>query len=111
MFKDDMFNELYKKTMKAGAYSLKAGDMWEPEVRAQHFVDLANAKLKEMMEAAPTIYCSDIENECWGKTPTNTDTHSAKLMFIEPIERKQSEEFIDAGFVVNGEILYKKVVK
>lgn len=50
--------------------------------------ELANDKLDKLIEAAPTVY-GDYKNGtitcAFGELPAQSDTHSAKLLFIEPI--------------------------
>lgn len=76
--------------------------------------DRANKKLNALIESWPVVtgYCDDAGDLWYGNDGSISDTHKARLAFIEEIVKEPKEEiYVDAGIEVNGERLYKKVLK
>ena len=92
-------------------------DLWkhleEDELIA--VVKIANTKLNAIIEQAPVVYgqVPPSEDEMyWFPQQSSKDIKKARLMFIEPIVKEPEKEiYIDAGVSINGEPLYKKVLK
>ena len=49
---------------------------------------IANNKLQELIDASPVVYGSN-QASTWTKETWKTDTNKARLMFIEPIVKRE----------------------
>ncbi len=61
--------------------------MTTDEYVPDHVADIANAKLQNLIEASPKAYGNSTQFDIVSK-PTSSDTHSAVIMFIEEIPKK-----------------------
>ena len=50
--------------------------------------NLANAKINKLIDSAPVVYAPNIK-AMWNSSKTSYDTHRARLMFIEEIEKEE----------------------
>lgn len=58
---------------------------------AEYIADKANARLKQMLAEAPTVYCLQHPGTLrtgWRRNQVEGDTHTAKLVCIEVIDGK-----------------------
>lgn len=62
--------------------------MTTDEYVPDHVADIANAKLQNLIEASPKAYGNSTQFDIVSK-PTSSDTHSAVIMFIEEIPKKE----------------------
>ena len=113
LFKAEMFNELYNNTIQDGKYlSDNPKVLFKPDTLPQDYADLANEILNELIYISPTVYSSSLKDECWWQDRDENDKYSAKLMFKELLENKQTEIiYVDSGVTLNGEKLYKQEIK
>lgn len=80
--------------------------------------DFANEKLNKLIDVSPTVYgygITPMASSLWNMNGPEEErcphTHQAKLVFIEPIVKEPKEEtYIEVG-EVNGEPIYKRVIK
>lgn len=69
----------------------KSDDFYSLDFDNRHkAADLANAKLNALIDALPTVYGSEHKTSYqWTVRRCLSDTHQAKLMFIEPIIKEK----------------------
>lgn len=81
--------KLFKPEDFGGAYE----NQYTARLDAIGVTDIANTKLQEWLDAAPTVYGTiDIsEPKFWGEKKFGSDTHSAKLVCLEEIKKECTE--------------------
>jgi hypothetical protein len=57
---------------------------------ANDIADIANAKLQKLINEAPVVtgFCDDDKDYRYSTYDSPSDTHKARLMFIEPIKKE-----------------------
>lgn len=63
---------------------------WESFSRTTFIADIANAKLEEWLSAAHDVFGNDGSNKVgyiWTSTRNHSDTHKAKLVCIEQLDK------------------------
>lgn len=78
--------------------------------------DSANRKLNKLIESWPVVYGRLDEDGrvigTFGQVTGQIDTHKARLAFVEEIKQAPEEyHYVESGFTVNNEPMYKRVRK
>lgn len=78
--------------------------------------EIANKILNEYLEHCPVVFKTTKDSSAkykdqWLEYPNPIDTHTAKIIDIKEINKQPGTLYVDSGITMNGETLYKKVIK
>lgn len=79
--------------------------------------DDANEKMNKLIESWQVVYGRKVSGVFWFCDPksgmdTSPETHTACLAFVEEINQAPEEcHYVESGFTINNEPMYKRVKK